>query len=253
MSDTQSMPAIEDEIQPPFPRRSGGSIRELPPEPFVNQSAGKHPPDPGGSSGKIKYLLLLAGFLLALFMGFALAGFLQDESEARGLEKARQEQQMADRERKLADQEETLREERRRLEEQKQALEARQKELSEESSRLKGRNEQLREESQAGGVDKLLDKVTGKDKQRARAARENEQQSAKLDSDTAEVRQSIQQAQQMLDDVDEKLDDLEAMQKEAKRIRGQVENAYTENKDSIDKFIYYAQQGAGFVLRLLQK
>ena len=253
LDDTQDMPPLADErIQPPFPQRSGGSVRELPPDNFASAQREIFQPEPPrvNGSGKRKILLLAAGFVLALLLGFVLAGYSQDQHAAKEAERARQEQQFLTREQRLSDQEASLKEERRRLEEQKRALEAKQKEIEKESSRLKGKSEQIKEDSKNGGLGQILDKVTGKEKERQQAKQANEQQSEKLESETAEVHRSIEEAQRMLEEVDNRIDDIEAMQQEAQKLRGQFETAYAENKDTIDQVIYYMGQGADMLRRL---
>ena len=256
LDDTQDMPPLTDEqIQPPFPQRSGGSVRELPPETFVSAPRGGNQPEPprGSGSGKKKLLLLAVGFIMALLLGFALAGYSQDRSAMKEAEKARQEQQLLSREQKLYEQEASLKEERKRLEQQKKALEAKQKEMENESSRLQGRNEQLKDDANNGGLGQMLDKVTGKEKERQQAKQANDKQSEKLKSDTAEVHRSIEEAQHMLEEVDNRIDDIEAMQQEAQKLRGQFETAYAENKDTVDQVIYYIGQGVDILRQIIAK
>lgn len=256
LEDTQSMaPISEDtgEIQPAFPKipRSEG-VRELPAEETGLERLQK-PKKQGkkSSSGMKKFLLLAAGFLVALTLGFALAGWSQDKSAEKEQARQQQEAQLLAREQKLQEQEADLREERERLKKQKQAMEAKRQEMTEKSARLQGQNDQLTEEGQKPGLGRLLDRMTGKEQERKEALEANKRQSAQLDDDAAAVKQSIAQAQAMLEDLDQRIDDVQAMQHEAEKLRSKVESAYEENRDTVDQVVYYVRQGAEMLQSLL--
>ena len=227
--DTQPLPAIHDEetggIQPAFPKQTAGEsdnfrgVRELP----------------------------------ALLGGFMLAGYSQDHSEAKQNQQQMERQQMQAKEKKLADQEADLKARRQELERQKQELQARERELEEKSSRAKGRNEAITSQAPDSALGKLVDKVTGKEAKRQDQLQQNEKVSAQADSDVAKLKQSIAEAQSMLDDVDAKLDTVSEMQQEASRIKAKAESAYAENKDVIDKAVYYAKTGADFLSQWFTK
>ncbi len=254
--DTQPLPAIHDEeaggIQPAFPKQMTGEsdnfrgVRELPPE---NIPPKREKPANKGffTAGKKKGLLLTACFAVALLGGFMLAGYSQDHSEAKQNQQQMERQQMQAKEKKLADQEADLKARRQELERQKQELQAREKELEEKSSRAKGRNEAITSQAPDSALGKLVDKVTGKEAKRQDQLQQNEKVSAQADSDVAKLKQSIAEAQSMLDDVDAKLDTVADMQQEASRIKAKAESAYAENKDVIDKAVYYARTGADFL------
>ena len=251
LEDTQSLPPVAgdtEEIQPAFPKqpRSEG-VRELPPVPGemaeVDRTRKKGKKSGGGFK---KFLLLAAGFLLALTLGFALAGWSQDKSAEKEMARQQQEAQLLAREQKLMEQEASLKEERERLSRQKQALEARRQEVTEKS-------DQLTEEAQKPGLGRLLDRMTGKEQERKAALEANNRQSAQLDDEAATVKQSIAQAQAMLEDLDQRIDDVQAMQHEAEKLRSKVESAYEENRDTVDQVVYYVQQGTEMIQSLLKK
>ena len=261
LEDTQSLPPVSEdmgEIQPPFPKagertlgRSEG-VRELeseicPPPRRERQEKSKGLLSSGGK----KFLLLLAGFLLALTLGFALAGWSQDKSAEKEQARQQQEAQLLSREQKLQQQEADLKEERERLARQKQVLEERRQEVAEKSAHLQGKNDQLTEENQKPGLGRLLDRMTGKEKERKEALEENKRQSAQLDDEAASVKQSIAQAQAMLEDLDQRIDDVQAMKQEAEGLRSKVQSAYEENRGTVDQVIYYVQQGADMLQKLL--
>ena len=258
LEDTQSLPPIAgdtEEIQPAFPKqpRSEG-VRELPPV-SGEMAETDRPRKKGKKSGGgfKKFLLLAAGFLLALTLGFALAGWSQDKSAEKEMARQQQEAQLLAREQKLMEQEASLKEERERLSRQKQALEARRQEVTEKSARLQGQSDQLAEEAQKPGLGRLLDRMTGKEQERKAALEANNRQSAQLDDEAASVKQSIAQAQAMLEDLDQRIDDVQAMQHEAEKLRSKVENAYEENRDTVDQVVYYVQQGAEMIQSLLKQ
>ena len=254
LSDTQSLPPVTEdteEIQPAFPQNNArrGSVRELATENAKGETSSRK--KKGSSGGGKKVLLLVLGFVAALTLGFALAGWSQDHSAAKEQQRQEQETQLRLKEQKLSEQESDLKEERERLARQKQALEARRQEVAEKSARLQGQNDQLTEESQKPGLGRLLDKVTGKEQERKEAMEENSRQSAQLDNEAASVKQSIAQAQAMLEELDQRIDDVQAMQQEANRLRSKVESAYEENRDTVDQVIFYVQQGAEMFQGLL--
>lgn len=261
LEDTQTLPPITgdtEEIQPPFPKAGSqpggryGGVRELESEPVQFSRREKQEKSKGFiSSGGKKFILLLAGFLVALTLGFALAGWTQDRSAEKEQERQQQEAQLLSREQKLQAQEADLKEERERLTRQKQALEAHRQEVAEKSAHLQGRNDQLTEEAQKPGLGRLLDRMTGKEQERKAAMEENNRQSAQLDDEAAAVKQSIAQAQSMLEELDQRIDDVQAMKREAEGLRSKVESAYEENRGTVDQVIYYVQQGADMLQKLL--
>lgn len=255
--DTQPLPRVGDteEIQPPFPQQAGEnftmgarSVRELPPERIPPRHSQKEKPG-FFTAGKKRGLLLAACFGVALLGGFMLAGYSQDQSEAKQNQHKIEQQQMQAREQKLADQEADLKARRQELERQKKELQARERELEDKSSRAKGRNEEINNNAPDSTLGKLVDKVTGKEAKRKEQLQENERVSAQADSDVAKLKQSIAEAQSMLDDVDAKLDTVAEMQQEASKIKAKAESAYAENKDVIDRAVYYARTGADFIAK----
>ncbi|MCR5757929.1 MAG: hypothetical protein K6F95_08490 [Selenomonas sp.] len=258
--DTQPLPRIADEggIQPPFPQQTGEGfagergVRELPPEKFPPRQEKASSPV-FFTAGKKRGLLLSVCFLVALLGGFILAGYSQDQSEAKQNQYKLEQQQMQAKEKKLADQEANLKARRQELERQKKELLDRERELEDQSSRAKGRNEEIAGNTPSSTLGKLVDKVTGKEAKRKEQLQENDKISAQADNDVARLKQSIAEAQNMLDDVDAKLDTVGEMQQEASRIKAKAESAYAENKDVIDRAVYYAKTGADFLSQWLTK
>lgn len=255
--DTQPLPRIEDteNIQPAFPQQRGneervGGVREIPPEELPPRQSAKTRKS-FFTAGRKRGLVLTVFFLLALFGGFMLAGYSQEQSEAKQNQYALEQKQVKDREQKLADQEADLKARRQELERQKKELQQRERELEDKASRAKGRNEQLADSAPDSTLGKIMDKVTGKEAKRKDQQKENAAIAAQADGDVAKLKQSIAEAQNMLDDVDAKLDTVAEMQQEAGRLKAKAESAYAENKDVIDKAVYYARTGADILSKWL--
>jgi hypothetical protein len=147
----------------------------------------------------------------------------------------------------------TVRGAERTVDEIRESLLQKERELEEKPSRAKGRNEAITSQAPDSALGKLVDKVTGKEAKRQDQLQQNEKVSAQADSDVAKLKQSIAEAQSMLDDVDAKLDTVSEMQQEASRIKAKAESAYAENKDVIDKAVYYAKTGADFLSQWFTK
>lgn len=252
LDDTQSVPRVDAEgreetpIQQPFPKnyRSDG-VRELPPDKDLQQAA-----RPQGSwlqTHKKKAALLAGGFILALFLGFMLAGYEQNKSEEAQYQRYQQEQAMQDKQKDLNQQEADLKQQQKELEQRKKELQKQEKELEEQSSRAKGRNEALNDEKSEGTLGKLIDKVTGKEDERQQSIQQNKETSAQADTSVEDVKQSINDAQQMLDNVNQKLDSVSQMKQEANTIADKAKDTYAENKGTIDTALYYAKQGANLL------
>lgn len=262
LSDTQELPPLEEDIgiKPPFPQRgtASGKVRELCPEKYGSGGAkgarGRRKKRQAIFTAKRKKLLLLgAGFAAALFFGFMLAGYSQEQAAGQMQARQQQEQQFKEQEKQLADQEAELQARRQELERQKQELQQRQSLLEEQSGRAKGRNEQIAESVPGTTLGKLVDKVTGKEAERQKQMEENKQQSAQSDTEAAVVRKSIEEAQQMLDEVNFNRDKVASMRQEAGRLKEQAAAAYEENKGILDQALRYAGTGADMLAGWLSR
>ena len=268
LDDTQELPpdlaasaATEEEpIQQPFPQAggsaAGGDVRELAPDKDLQEQAKKQAEvrkkQQSWPVRHKKALLLGVGFLIAVFIGFALAGYRQDQADLQNNERQHQEQQMQERAQKLDAQESDLQKQRQALEAKKKALEEKQRSLEREQGRIEGRGQALQDSADGeSGVQKFLDKVTGQAEKKQKAAEENRQQGADAAASAASVQQSLDDAQSMLDDVQQKLDDVQSMKNEAGRVKDKAASAYAENKDTIDTVLSYAKEGAAMLGNLL--
>lgn len=268
LDDTQELPpdlaasaATEEEpIQQPFPQAggsaAGGDVRELAPDKDLQEQAKKQAEvrkkQQSWPVRHKKALLLGVGFLIAVFIGFALAGYRQDQADLQNNERQHQEQQMQERAQKLDAQESDLQKQRQALEAKKKALEEKQRSLEREQGRIEGRGQALQDSADGeSGVQKFLDKVTGQAEKKQKAAEENRRQGADAAASAASVQQSLDDAQSMLDDVQQKLDDVQSMKNEAGRVKDKAASAYAENKDTIDTVLSYAKEGAAMLGNLL--
>lgn len=267
LDNTQELPPLPDDlqgketpIQQPFPqaedKAAADDVRELTPDKALQQRAKQQAEARKKQQSWFlrhkKPLLLGVGFLIAVFIGFALAGYRQDQADLQNNERQHQEQQMQERAQKLDAQESDLQKQRRDLEAKKKALEEQQRDLERQQGRIEGRSQAMQESADGeSGFQKILDKVTGQSEKKQQAAEANRQQGADAAASAANVQQSINDAQSMLDDVQQKLDDVQAMKNEAGKVKDKAASTYEENKDTIDTVLSYAKEGATMLGNLL--
>lgn len=253
LTDTQEMPAIKnltvnDNIKEPFPPTNEdqftSGVRELAPQSVDENNKTNYSKKKFFTPKRKKAACLAAGFLAALLIGFMLAGYSQDKEN----KNAATQQQFMQKELELAEKEKDLQARRKELEQQKKELQAKEQDLTEKSNRAKGRNEQLDDSKPSSMLGKLVDKVTGKNAERAQKRKANNETSSQADADAAAVKSSINDAQNMLDDVNSKLDNVTAMKNEASQLKDKAAAAYAENKGTIDKAVYYAKTGADMLV-----
>ena len=268
LDNTQELPPLPDDLQgkpeapikQPFPQAGDevpiSDVRELTPDKALQQRAKQQAEARKKQQSWFlrhkKPLLLGVGFLIAVFIGFALAGYRQDQADLQNNERQYQEQQMQERAQKLDAQESDLQKQRRDLEAKKKALEEQQRDLERQQGRTEGRSQAMQESADGeSGLQKILDKVTGQSEKKQQAAEANRQQGADAAASAANVQQSINDAQSMLDDVQQKLDDVQAMKNEAGKVKDKAASTYEENKDTIDTVLSYAKEGATMLGNLL--
>ena len=130
-------------------------------------------------------------------------------------------------------------------------MEARKEALAKEENRLTGKTEQLYADKSDSFFGRLLDKVTGKEKERQESIIENERQKEAAIKDGDEADRALKNAREALDEVNEKLAAAQEMKKDLDTVKRQVEAAYVENKDPIDAAVYYIKSGAKAVKELV--
>ncbi len=267
LEDTQQLPKMTAEmqtqasngpIQQPFPQQAQDetqmepAVRELPPDKELQKKAKQQAKKTWLTRKRKKAILLAAGFFIAVFIGFALAGYRQDQADLQNNERQHQEQQMQERQQQLDAQAGDLQQQRQALEKQKKELEQKQRDLERQQGRLEGRSQAMQESADGeSGLQKFLDKVTGQSDKKQQAAAENQQQSDAAAASAAEVQQSINDAQQKLDDVQQKLDNVQSLKEEAGKVKDKAADTYAENKDTIDTVLYYAKEGVSALGDLL--
>lgn len=267
LDDTQSLPSVsEDMLQEAADasaRRHRG-VRELPPLPMEAEEtmeAGQvrshsipagQPSQRAAKAGSTKRraVILVCGFLAALFLGFLVAGYHQQNADRAANEQAHQEQQLADKQAKIAAEMEALEEQKAQLEEEKRTLEQQKQQAREAAARAQGRSEQI-ESEKSSGVRGLLDKVTGKEQERQAQKAESDSAAKSAQQDATEIDKSLENAQQMLDDVNAKLDTAKSVQQEARTALSQAKTAYDENRDTVDTVLSYVQTGAATLASFL--
>ena len=249
LDDTQNMPPLDTEdedMAQPIARQN--RVRELEPLDEPDDAEGKKQ-QKFLTTGRKKKILLVGGFLVALFLGFFVAGYQKQNSEE--AQQARLTQaELAQKQEKLASDTQSLKKQKAELEQEKQALEAKKQELLQQSARAEGRSEQI-DSDQSTGLGKLVDKVTGREKKRQQAASEAATQKNDANQQADGVDQSIAEAQQMLDEVNDKLSSVAQMKQEADHLKAQAQDAYAENKGTVDTVLSYVATGAQALGNLL--
>lgn len=177
LDNTQELPPLPDDLQgkpeeapikQPFPQTGDeapiSDVRELTPDKALQQRAKQQAEARKKQQSWFlrhkKPLLLGVGFLIAVFIGFALAGYRQDQADLQNNERQHQEQQMQERAQKLDAQESDLQKQRRDLEAKKKALEEQQRDLERQQGRIEGRSQAMQESADGeSGLQKIIDKV----------------------------------------------------------------------------------------------
>lgn len=248
---TQSIPRIDDtRIMPREQAARKGAVREL--KPIRTQRDGKEHLDK--SRSKKKAILLVGGFVAALLTGFILAGYYHDHQQAAENQRLQQAAQLDQQTKSIQHQSQSLTEQKKQLEKEKRDLEEKQQALQAQAERMNGRNDQMTEDSKSSSaVSKILDKVTGKEKERQQAASDNAAKGAEASQQAASIGKSIDDAQAMINEVDSKLDDLNQMRQQAGKVKEAAESAYNEHAGTIEQALYYASQGVDFVRGFFSK
>lgn len=226
LSDTQEMPAVQPEINEDktlmMPAAQSGQVRRLTPQapqPNANQQQDKKK---FWTPKRKRAAIMGGGFIIALFIGFMLAGWSQERQLAAEQQRLEQ-QQMKDKQAQLDGQVTDL-------QQQKQALELQIKQLE-------ARQADLEKQNQQNALDKVLDAVTG---------------SKGKSSDAQAVKQQIADAQSTVQDLNQKIDTAKAVGQQASAVKDKAVQAYQENQGVINQALGYAKAGAQLVLGWLR-
>ncbi len=244
-----------DEILPTYTKNTVREIDRLPPEYFAGgrkKPAKKRlftPKLSFGAGAKVGLFILF--FAFAAGAGFLAAGYARENSAETLNHREERRQALNTRQKEIADREAELIREQQRLEAETKILEARKEALAKEENRLTGKTEQLYADKSDSFFGRLLDKVTGKEKERQESIIENERQKEAAIKDGDEADRALKNAREALDEVNEKLAAAQEMKKDLDTVKRQVEAAYVENKDTIDAAVYYIKSGAKAVKELV--
>lgn len=255
---TQPLPQITDEmLNQDTQLISHSRVRQLDPvnvnsnrrqpgnhQPNYQQSYQPAPPKPPKKDGKGKTVLLLfIAFVVAMFVGLGVSGYISD----RNTKQAELKQQQAQSEKnalEASEKQQDLSSRRAQLDRQIKELEAQQKKAQSEADTLRGKSEQKnKDQKDKSGIVKVFDKVTGKEGQEKKEAQEIDQQEKSAADKLAEINESINNAKEAYDEVNRQLDELEALRQKAVKTKADAEKVYNDNKDLIDSVAHYVIKG----------
>lgn len=226
LDDTMEMPPVRPEAGQsqagePMPH---GHVRRLSPQAGQQPGQPMTPLKPKFWTRKKKRAAILGGgFLVALFIGFMLAGYSQEKQQVAQQQRIEQ-QQMKDRQAKLDGQVADLQQQKQRLQRQ--------------ISDLEDRQAALEKQQQKNAFDRIMDKVTG-----------NKDASS---SERSAVQQKMNEAQSMMKDVDKKIDQAQTVGQQASDVKQKAVETYKENQGVINQALDYAKAGAQLVLGWLR-
>ncbi len=240
----------DDEIQPPFPQKKARELKRLPLDMFRAQT-------PSRSSNFFKFgrgfkaVAVVVAIAFAAAVGFLAAGLIYEHSPEVVSVREHRRQVLEQKQAQIDEETMYLEQEKRRLELNKELLEAQKKNYEREESRLAGKHERLYDEESEtaeGFVSRLLDKVTGRQRERREEIYRTEQERQAVTKGGDEVDKALRDAQATLDDVNDKLAEARALKKDIDNVRSQIEAAYAENKDLVDSIMYYTRSGAAVIM-----
>lgn len=198
-------------------------------------------PDKGGKGKMI--LLLLVAFIFAMGVGLFVSGYISDQN-LRTAEIKQQQEQSEKSVLATSEKKENLTERRAELNQRIKDLEKEQKKAQSEADNLKGKREQLdKSQKDKTGMEKAIDKISGKEAQDKKDAKEIDQQEKSVSDRVTEINKSIEDAKTAYNEINRQLDELEAMRQKAIKTKEEAEKLYNENKGLIDSVIYYVAKG----------
>lgn len=243
LDDTQSMPPVHahgQAMQASLQGRRRGTVHELDPLPQEALPGGRQKP-PFWTKRRKRNAFLAGGFVLALLLGFFIAGYAQHQTAMKE-EQARIEQQQA------AQDAAVLQAKKAELERKKQELEQKRQELLQQAARAEGRNEQLAAENESL-LHRLVDKVTGQAGRQQQAKAANDAAQDASNQAAKQVDAALAQAGQMLDDVNAQIEQSDKVQAAADTVRAGAQTAYDDHRDLIDSAVSYVADGVRLALQ----
>lgn len=241
LEDTQPLPIVSESrpIDPPFPQTRGNG----------ENSFGKDDKRNKRSSKKKKFFLLLVGFIAAVLIGTLIFSSLHT---SRDKETAYQDQQQAldDKEKDYETELRDLNKKREQLLREQQELREKEKSLQESKSFLSGKLDSITaEQEDSSTAQKLMDKVTGKEKKRQQEADSIQQASNAKDSELDSLKKAMENSENSLDTIEINIQRVKGLKSEAESIRNKIEQSY-QNSDT--GALSSALQGAKILLQSVQ-
>ena len=241
LEDTQPLPIVSESrpIDPPFPQTRGNGENSFEKDDKGNKR----------SSKKKKFFLLLVGFIAAVLIGTLIFSSLHT---SRDKETAYQDQQQAldDKEKDYETELRDLNKKREQLLREQQELREKEKSLQESKSFLSGKLDSITaEQEDRSTAQKLMDKVTGKEKKRQQEADSIQQASNAKDSELNSLKKAMENSENSLDTIDTNIQRVKGLKSEAESIRNKIEQSY-QNSDT--GALSSALQGAKILLQSVQ-
>ncbi len=244
LDDTQEL-RHEDMDKTVIMRTKTHGVRELPP------AKGNHPSSQpintsNAKSRKRKRLMILAGvFAAALIVGFGVTGYVHDKEQLAENDALHSKYELQRRESEIGKRESELSAKKKELEQKKAELEAKRKRLAEQRGSLQNDADGIRQETDGrSALEKIRDKITGRDKKLSDAASSNKAAQAKNGSESGELDAALSDAQEMLDNVNKKIGEAQQLKQQASETRAAAEKAYHENEGTINRLFRYVGDGA---------
>lgn len=212
---------------------------------FVHSSLPKrHAASKSSSSGKKKMIAILAlGFVVAVFLGATLSGYMA-EQRANEAALASKQQQAAQQLQEVDSQKQALAQQKADLEEKYRQLLSQQKEAQSLADKLKGQQEQQSKSQQdRSAAGKVLDKVTGDAAKQQKEAAATDAKASQAQQRLADLSQSVQAAGAAIEEINTQMDNLDDVRQQAQSVKDDVSKVYDDNKDMIDSLLHYAALG----------
>lgn len=230
---TQFMPAVQE---------PQSSFRELPQQKQPLNGNKKTSNDNKTPRWK-KWVMVIVLFFFSVISSFFLFGYFNDRQQISENEQLRQIQSMREQEADIKKKKEELNREKENLEIEKKALEQRKKQLEAEAADAQKRNDEIKKKKDnASAIDKVWDKVSGKEKKRQEEQKENTSNYDKAKNELKDVENALRQSAEIIHEVNEKVERLQEMQERVEKIQNEATELYESNAGIISKALYYFKE-----------
>ena len=242
--DTEKIPALADEKTQFMPavQEQKSSFRELPQQ-KKPPTGNKKPLNDNETPKWKKWVMVIVLFFFSVICSFFLFGYFNDRQQISENEQLRQIQSMREQEADIKKKKEALSKEKENLEIEKKALEQRKKQLEAEAAGAKKRNDEIKKKTDnASAIDKVWDKVSGKEKKRQEEQKENNTTYEKAQNELHDVENALRQSAEIIHEVNEKVQQLQEMQERVEKIQTEATELYESNASIISKALYYFKE-----------